>query len=67
MTGSPTLFDAPADRAWSVGQVARAARRAIEQGIGPLWIRGEVCGLKVYRSGHWYFSLRDAEAQIRCV
>lgn len=61
------MFDAPADRAWSVGQVARAARRAIEQGIGPLWVRGEISGLKAYRSGHWYFSLRDAEAQIRCV
>ena len=24
-------------------------------------------GLKTYRSGHWYFSLRDAEAQVRCV
>lgn len=66
MTGSPSLFDAPADRAWTVGQVARAARQAVD-GIGPLWIRGEVSGLKAYRSGHWYFTLRDAEAQVRCV
>ncbi|MGH7704031.1 MAG: exodeoxyribonuclease VII large subunit, partial [Gemmatimonadales bacterium] len=28
--------------------------------------RGEISGLKVYQSGHWYFTLRDAEAQVRC-
>jgi exodeoxyribonuclease VII large subunit len=52
--------------AWSVAQVARAAKRMVEGGLGALWIRGEVCGLKVYQSGHWYFTLRDADAQIRC-
>jgi exodeoxyribonuclease VII large subunit len=39
----------------------------LEGGIGALWVRGEISGLKVYRSGHWYFTLRDAEAQIRAV
>jgi exodeoxyribonuclease VII large subunit len=52
---------------WSITQLCRLAKRLVEQGIGPLWIRGEVSGLKVYQSGHWYFSLRDAEAQVRCV
>jgi exodeoxyribonuclease VII large subunit len=33
----------------------------------PLWIKGEVSGFKTYRSGHWYFSLRDSQAQVRCV
>jgi exodeoxyribonuclease VII large subunit len=50
-----------------VAQLCRAARRIIEQGVGAIWVRGEVSGLKVYQSGHWYFSLRDREAQIRCV
>ena len=52
--------------AWTVGQVTRGARRMIEGGFGSLWVRGEVSGLKVYQSGHWYFTLRDAEAQVRC-
>ena len=39
----------------------------LEGGIGPLWIRGEISGLKIYQSGHWYFTLRDAEAQLRAV
>ena len=33
----------------------------------PVWIRGEVVGCKAWSSGHWYFSLRDHAAQIRCV
>jgi exodeoxyribonuclease VII large subunit len=39
----------------------------MEQGIGPLWIRGELSAIKVYQSGHWYFTLSDAQVQLRCV
>jgi exodeoxyribonuclease VII large subunit len=35
--------------------------------LSRLWVRGEVAGFKAYQSGHWYFSLRDAQAQVRCV
>lgn len=52
---------------WTPTQLTRAARRSVEQSIGPIWIRGELCALKVYGSGHWYFTLRDANAQVRCV
>jgi exodeoxyribonuclease VII large subunit len=62
-SSSPLASDAP----WTPGLLNRAARRVLEGGIGPLWVRGEISGLKVYRSGHWYFTLRDAEAQIRAV
>jgi exodeoxyribonuclease VII large subunit len=51
----------------SVTAVVRASRRAIEGHIGSLWIRGEIVGLKAYSSGHWYFTIRDAESQIKCV
>jgi exodeoxyribonuclease VII large subunit len=67
MSLNPSLFDSPVEGAVSVTAVARAARRSIEGNLGPLWIRGEICGLKVYSSGHWYFTIRDAESQIRCV
>jgi exodeoxyribonuclease VII large subunit len=53
--------------AYSVGDVARRARQLIEGGLGPVWVRGEVTGLKRYQSGHWYFTLRDRSAQLRCV
>lgn len=39
----------------------------LEGGIGPVWVRGEISSLKVYQSGHCYFTLRDAGAQIRAV
>ncbi len=53
--------------AWSVSEVTKRARRLIESGFARLWVKGEVTGFKAYRSGHWYFTLRDAEAQVRCV
>jgi exodeoxyribonuclease VII large subunit len=52
---------------WTPALLARAARRVLEGGIGPLWVRGEISGLKAYQSGHWYFTLRDASAQLRAV
>ncbi len=55
------------DGAWTVAQVTRRARQLVEAGLHPLWIKGEIASFKSYRSGHWYFSLRDAEAQVRCV
>jgi exodeoxyribonuclease VII large subunit len=61
----PDLFTDSAS--WTPALLAKAARRVLEGGIGPLWIRGEISGLKVYQSGHWYFTLRDAEAQVRAV
>ena len=69
--GSPTPLDlfaaASAEGAWTVGEVTRRARAVIEAGLPPLWIRGEIAGFKAWRSGHWYFSLRDKSAQLRCV
>lgn len=53
--------------AWTVVRVASSARRLVEEGIGQVWIKGEVSGLKSYQSGHWYFTLKDPDAQLRCV
>lgn len=62
------LFSAAsAEGAWTVGEVTRRARAVIEAGLPPLWVRGEVADFTAARSGHWYFSLRDKSAQLRCV
>ena len=58
---------ASAEGAWTVGEVTKRARAVIEAGLPPLWVRGEITGFKAWRSGHWYFSLRDKTAQLRCV
>lgn len=51
----------------SVGTLTTLAREVVEGAFVPLWIRGEVTDFKAHRNGHWYFCLRDATAQVRCV
>ena len=55
------------DAVWSVTELVAGAKVAIEAALGPCWVRGEVAEWKSYQSGHWYFTLRDAGAQVRCV
>jgi len=53
-------------KAVSVTQLLRRMKNALETVIGELWVEGEVSNLKKQGSGHWYFSLKDAGAQIQC-
>ncbi|AMW05029.1 hypothetical protein GEMMAAP_09705 [Gemmatimonas phototrophica] len=55
------------EAAIAVHTLTSAAKDLIEGAFPPLWVRGEVTNFKAHRNGHWYFSLRDAEAQINCV
>jgi exodeoxyribonuclease VII large subunit len=55
------------ESAISIATLTLATRDIIEGAVEPLWVRGEVVGLKEHRKGHWYFTLKDANAQIRCV
>ncbi len=57
---------ATTDEVWSVSRLTTAIKRAVEREIMPLWVRGEMVQCKVWPSGHWYFTLRDAESQVRC-
>ncbi len=59
--------DTPGRRAYSVSDVNRLVRQLLEGRVPPLWVSGEVTNWKRYASGHCYFSLRDAQAQLRCV
>ena len=70
MDGELNLFETaagPGDGAWTVRTVTTRARQLVESGFRRVWVKGEISNFKAYRSGHWYFSLRDAEAQVRCV
>jgi exodeoxyribonuclease VII large subunit len=50
----------------SVAELNRLARNLIEREFPLLWIAGEVSNLTRAPSGHWYFTLKDADAQVRC-
>ena len=58
---------AEASAALTVTQVNMMAKGAVEGALGPVWVHGEITGLKAYSSGHWYFGIKDAESQLRCV
>ena len=51
----------------SVGDLNRAIAQSLEDRFDAVWVSGEISNFKAYDSGHWYFSLKDEEGQIRCV
>ncbi len=51
----------------TVSELNRMARRALESTLPLLWVEGEVSNFTSAASGHWYFSLKDPSAQVRCV
>lgn len=73
----PTAFSAstPASTAAStaistpiaVSTLVRLVRERIESGLPLCWVSGEISNLVQAASGHFYFSLKDASAQVRCV
>jgi exodeoxyribonuclease VII large subunit len=53
-------------RILSVSSLNREARRIVESGLGTVWVEGEISNLSRPSSGHLYWSLKDAAAQVRC-
>ena len=58
---------ASAGSAIPISTLTATAKDVVESAFLPIWVRGEVSDFKQHRNGHWYFCLRDAAAQIRCV
>lgn len=57
---------APERDIYSVSRLNREVRVLLERGFGSLWLEGEISNFARPSSGHWYFSLKDASAQVRC-
>src|SRR2546423_7222799 len=51
----------------TVSELTRSIRGALEPKFGAVWVQGEVSNYKLHPSGHQYFTLKDARAQIACV
>ena len=66
------MLDAPSpgsrEAPLTIADLNDRTRRLVEKHVPPrLWVRGEVTDFKRNRNGHWYFCLRDSDAQISCV
>src|ERR1700689_4702433 len=57
---------APTHAIYSVSKLNREGRQLLESAIGQIWVQGEISNLAGPSSGHWYFSLKDRDAQLRC-
>jgi exodeoxyribonuclease VII large subunit len=53
--------------AYTVAALNRLVRELLDTSLPPVWVTGEVANWKRSPRGHCYFSLRDADAQVRCV
>lgn len=51
---------------FTITEINRAVRYLLEDRFFSIWVEGEVSNLLQHSSGHWYFSLKDRQAQIRC-
>ena len=52
---------------YSVSALTAEVKAVLEDGFSAIWVEGEVSNFKHHTSGHMYFTLKDAEAQIRAV
>ncbi len=68
MHANPDLGTAPgsAREVYTVARLTREVRTLLERGLGVVWVEGELSNFSQPSSGHWYFSLKDRDAQLRC-
>jgi len=57
----------PVKKILTVSELNRLANQVLTQSFPLFWISGEISNFTRAASGHWYFSLKDASAQVRCV
>ena len=54
-------------KVFSVWELTVDIKRVLEKQIGAVWVSGEITNLRAQSSGHIYFTLKDAGAQLSCV
>ena len=57
----------PQRRVFGVSELNAAIRAALDEEFQDIWVSGEISGLKLAQSGHFYFTLKERESQVRCV
>lgn len=64
---SESLFNENRPRILRVSELAIAINQLLASHVPLLWVSGEISNLVKAASGHWYFALKDEQAQVRCV
>ncbi len=57
----------PQRRVFSVTELNAAIREVLDAEFQDVWVTGEISGFKLAPSGHYYFTLKERESQVRCV
>jgi exodeoxyribonuclease VII large subunit len=57
----------PQRQVFSVSELNAAIRAVLDEEFQDVWVSGEISGLKLAQSGHYYFTLKERESQVRCV
>ncbi len=57
----------PPRRIFTVSELNAAIRATLDAEFPDVWVSGEISGLKLAPSGHYYFTLKEREAQVSCV
>jgi len=53
-------------KVFTVARLNQEVQALLQQGFGTVWLQAELSNFSRPASGHWYFSLKDSQAQIRC-
>ena len=59
------LFDEPERKPLTVSELTNSIRISLESRFNAVWVEGEISNFKDHSSGHWYFTLKDENAQLR--
>ncbi|HYP09532.1 MAG TPA: exodeoxyribonuclease VII large subunit [Bryobacteraceae bacterium] len=63
----PNLFSLePTRKTYSVSELNARIRGLLDQHLGEIWVSGEISGVRLAASGHYYFTLKDGDSQVRC-
>lgn len=67
MATHPATTPAQQPEVWTVSQITRRVKTLLEDGIGYVWVAGEISNWRVSPAGHAYFTLKDENSQLRGV
>ncbi len=67
LNAAGTMPSAPNRQVLTVAELTAQVKRLLEGQVGQVWVTGEITNLRAQSSGHFYFTLKDADSQLSCV